>query len=250
MAKTIHLTLKVWRQKGPSDKGRLETYEMKEVDTDISFLEMIDLLNLDLELKGEEPIAFDHDCREGICGTCGTVINGQAHGPEKETTLCQLHMRHFKDRDVLVIEPWRSKSFPILKDLIVDRSAMDRIIASGGFISIRTGSAPEAHTLPVPKKDSEEAFDAAQCIGCGACIAACPNASAMLFVGAKVSHLSLLPQGKPEQDARVLAMVGRMEREGFGNCTNHYECEAACPKRVRVKNIARMNRSFLKAVLK
>ena len=250
MAKTIHLTLKVWRQKGPSDKGRLETYEMKEVDTDISFLEMIDLLNRDLELKGEEPIAFDHDCREGICGTCGTVINGQAHGPEKETTLCQLHMRHFKDRDVLVIEPWRSKSFPILKDLIVDRSAMDRIIASGGFISIRTGSAPEAHTLPVPKKDSEEAFDAAQCIGCGACIAACPNASAMLFVGAKVSHLSLLPQGKPEQDARVLAMVGRMEREGFGNCTNHYECEAACPKRVSVKNIARMNRSFLKAVLK
>jgi succinate dehydrogenase / fumarate reductase iron-sulfur subunit len=250
MSKTINLTLKIWRQKNPLIRGHLETYEMKDVSTDISLLEMLDLLNQDLERKGEEPVVFDHDCREGICGSCGAVINGKSHGPDKETTLCQLHMRRFRDGDTLVIEPWRARAFPILKDLMVDRSAFDRIIAAGGYISVRTGQAPDAHAVPVRKKDAETAFDAAQCIGCGACVAACPNAAAMLFTAAKVSHLGVLPQGKPEKDLRVLNMVKKMDTEGFGNCTNHYECGAACPKGISVKFIARMNRDLLVAAWK
>jgi succinate dehydrogenase / fumarate reductase iron-sulfur subunit len=250
MGKTINLTLKIWRQKDARSEGRLETYEARDIDTDMSFLEMLDVVNTKLELEDKEPIAFDHDCREGICGTCGAMVNGHAHGHERETTLCQLHMRHFKNGDVLVIEPWRAKAFPIVKDLVVDRSAFDRIIASGGYITVRTGQAPDAHAIPIGKEDAEKAFDAAQCIGCGACVAACPNAAAMLFVGAKVSHLDRLPQGKPEKDRRVLAMVRHMDEEGFGNCTNHYECEAACPKAISVRNIAKMNRDYLLAALK
>ena len=250
MADTINLTLKVWRQSDGQSKGRLETYEARDIDTDMSFLEMLDVVNRDLELKGQDPIAFDHDCREGICGTCGTMVNGHAHGHERETTLCQLHMRHFKDGDTLVIEPWRARAFPVLKDLIIDRSAFDRVIATGGYITVRTGQAPDAHSLPVSKDTADVAFDAAQCIGCGACVAACPNASAMLFVGAKISHLSRLPQGLPERDRRVLSMVRQMDVEGFGNCTNHYECEAACPKGIHVRNIAKMNRDFILAALK
>ena len=250
MGRTINLTLKVWRQKGSADKGHFETFQMKDVDTDISFLEMLDLLNRDLELQGKEPVVFDHDCREGICGACGAVINGHAHGPDRETTLCQLHMRRFHDGDTLIIEPWRAKPFPVIKDLMVDRSAFDRIIASGGYVTVRTGSAPEAHSTPITKRNADEAFDAAQCIGCGACVAACPNAAAMLFVGAKISHLALLPQGQPEKFERARNMVAQMDREGFGNCTNHYECETACPKGVSVKNIARMNRLLMGSVLK
>lgn len=247
--KILNLTLKVWRQKNASAAGHFETYEAKGISSDASFLEMLDVINDQLEIAGKEPIAFDHDCREGICGSCGCVINGHAHGPEKSTTLCQLHMRKFKNGDTLVIEPWRSKAFPILKDLVVDRSAFDRIIAAGGYISVRTGQAPDAHATPVPKVDADSAMDAAQCIGCGACVAACPNASAMLFVSAKVSHLGLLPQGQPERDHRVLNMVEQMDKEGFGNCSNHYECEAACPKDIKVRYIARMNRDYLKAKL-
>ncbi|MHC4943217.1 MAG: succinate dehydrogenase/fumarate reductase iron-sulfur subunit [Planctomycetota bacterium] len=245
MAKTINLTLKIWRKQDQASKGRFETYEMKEVNTDVSFLEMLDLLNTDLELKGEEPVAFDHDCREGICGMCGAIINGQAHGPDEETTLCQLHMRRFNDGDVLVIEPWRAKAFPNIKDLVVDRTALDRIISAGGFISVRTGQAPDAHAVAVQKVTAEQAMDAAQCIGCGACVAACPNAAAMLFTSAKMSQLNILPQGKPEKDIRSRNMVDQMDKEGFGNCTNHYECEAACPKLISVKFIARMNRDHL-----
>ncbi|MBI4556426.1 MAG: succinate dehydrogenase/fumarate reductase iron-sulfur subunit [Candidatus Hydrogenedentes bacterium] len=245
MAKTITLTLKVWRQKSGSTPGRFEVYPARDIDTDMSFLEMLDVVNSDLERKGQEPIAFDHDCREGICGTCGTVINGQPHGPEKKTTLCQLHMRHFKDGQTLVIEPWRADAFPVVKDLVVDRSAFDRIIAAGGFISVRAGAAPDAHAVLVPKEAADTAFDAAQCIGCGACVAACPNASAMLFVAAKVSHLAHLPQGRPEKERRVRSMVAQMDKEGFGNCSNHYECEAACPKAISVKHIAKMNREYL-----
>lgn len=250
MSRKINLTLKVWRQKNAQSPGRFETYEAKGIDTDASFLEMLDIVNAQLELKGIEPIAFDHDCREGICGSCGAVVNGQAHGPERETTLCQLHMRKFKDGDTITLEPWRAKGFPIIKDLIVDRSAFDRIIQAGGFVSVRTGSAPEAHSVPVPKKNADEAMDAAQCIGCGACVAACPNASAMLFVAAKVTHLNILPQGYPEKHRRVLNMVQQMDAEGFGNCSNHYECEAACPKAISVKTIAKMNRDYLIAALK
>ena len=250
MSRTIGLTLKIWRQRKDEARGRFETYEMKEVSTDVSFLEMLDLLNRDLELRGEEPVAFDHDCREGICGSCGAVINGQAHGPDEGTTLCQLHMRRFSDGDTLVIEPWRSRAFPLIQDLVVDRSALDRIIRAGGFITVRTGQAPEAHSLLVSKEAADLAFDAAQCIGCGACVAACPNASAMLFTAAKISHLNLLPQGQEEKHDRVLNMVARMDREGFGNCTNHYECEAACPKSISVKFIARMNRDHLVASIK
>jgi succinate dehydrogenase / fumarate reductase iron-sulfur subunit len=249
MSKTISVTLQVWRQKDAQAPGRLVTYQLKDIDTDMSFLEMLDIVNQDLELKGDEPIAFDHDCREGICGSCGTMVNGQAHGPEPETTLCQLHMRKFKTGDTIVIEPWRSNAFPIIKDLVVDRSAFDRIIAAGGFISVRTGGAPEAHSVPVSKLNADLAMDAAQCIGCGACVAACPNASAMLFVSAKVSHLALLPQGQPERQRRVLNMVAQMDSEGFGNCSNHYECEAACPKGISASNIARMNRDYLCAGL-
>lgn len=247
MSKKINLTLKVWRQKERTSHGKLETYQAKDIDTDMSFLEMLDVVNEGLTKDGREPIAFDHDCREGICGMCGAMVNGQAHGPQRGTTLCQLHMRHFKDGETLVIEPWRSNGFPVIKDLVVDRSSFDRIIAAGGFVSIKTGSAPDAHAIPVPKPSSETSMDAAACIGCGACVAACPNASAMLFVAAKLSHLNLLPQGQPEKVRRVLNMIGQMDEEGFGNCSNEYECEAACPKEIKVSNIARMNRDFVKA---
>lgn len=250
MSKTINLTLRVWRQKSATAPGRFETYQARNIDTDASFLEMLDVVNSELELNGKEPIAFDHDCREGICGSCGAVVNGQAHGPERETTLCQLHMRKFKDGDTITIEPWRAKGFPIIRDLVVDRSAFDRIIRAGGFISVRTGSAPEAHSIPVPKDKADWAMDAAECIGCGACVAACPNASAMLFVAAKSTHLNVLPQGQPEKHRRVLGMVAQMDAEGFGNCSNHYECEAACPKGISVKNIAKMNRDYLGAAIK
>jgi succinate dehydrogenase / fumarate reductase, iron-sulfur subunit len=242
---TINLTLKVWRQNAPGEAGRFETYEARSISTEASFLEMLDVVNSELEKSGKEPIAFDHDCREGICGSCGAVVNGHAHGPERETTLCQLHMRKFRDGDTVVIEPWRSRAFPVIKDLVVDRSAFDRIIQAGGYVSVRTGQAPEAHSVPVVKKNADEAFDAAACIGCGACVAACPNASAMLFVSAKVTQLGLLPQGQPERWSRVKKMVAQMDREGFGNCSNHYECEAACPKGIKVTNIARMNRDHL-----
>ncbi|MDZ4859255.1 MAG: succinate dehydrogenase/fumarate reductase iron-sulfur subunit [Candidatus Hydrogenedentes bacterium] len=250
MSKKIDFTLKVWRQKNADTPGRLETYEAKGIDTDASFLEMLDIVNEGLEKRGIEPIAFDHDCREGICGACGAMVNGQAHGPERETTLCQLHMRKFKNGDTITIEPWRAKGFPVIRDLVCDRTAFDRIITAGGFVSVRTGQAPEAHSVPVPKDKADWAMDAAQCIGCGACVAACPNASAMLFVSAKVSHLNVLPQGKPEKERRVLGMVTQMDAEGFGNCSNHYECEAACPKGISVKNIAKMNRDYLGAALK
>jgi succinate dehydrogenase / fumarate reductase iron-sulfur subunit len=245
----LNLTLHVWRQKDRHTKGGFVTYEAKDISPDMSFLEMLDVVNERLIAKGEEPIAFDHDCREGICGQCGVVINGRAHGPRSATTTCQLHMRSFRDGDELTIEPWRAGAFPVLKDLIVDRGAFDRIIAAGGFISVPTGSAPDGNAILVPKPDADLAMDAAACIGCGACVAACPNGSAMLFVAAKVSHLGLLPQGQPERTRRVLNMVAKMDEEGFGTCTNHGECEAACPKEIRLEFIARMNRDYLKAVL-
>jgi succinate dehydrogenase / fumarate reductase iron-sulfur subunit len=247
VTKTISLTLKVWRQKGPEDKGRLETYDAKDISTNMSFLEMLDVINEQLTLAGKEPIAFDHDCREGICGMCGTVVNGRPHGPEKGTTLCQLHMRHFSDRDTIVIEPWRSRAFKVIKDLVVDRGALERLIQAGGYISANTGGAPDANAIPVPQASAELAFDAAACIGCGACVAACPNASAMLFVGAKVSHLVLLPQGKPEAAQRATAMVREMDNLGFGNCSNERECEAECPKEISITNIARLNREYFKS---
>lgn len=247
MSKTINLTLKVWRQEGPEKKGWLETYPARDISSDMSFLEMIDVINEKLTLDGKEPIAFDHDCREGICGMCGAVVNGHAHGPEKGTTLCQLHMRHFSDGDTIVIEPWRSRAFKVVKDLVVDRSAFDEIIQAGGYISANTGGAPDGNAIPIPQSVAELAMDAAACIGCGACVAACPNASAMLFVGAKVSHLGLLPQGRPEAAKRVQSMASRMDALGFGNCTNEAECEAACPKEISITNIARLNREFLKA---
>jgi succinate dehydrogenase / fumarate reductase iron-sulfur subunit len=250
MGKTMNLTLKVWRQKNALSKGRLETYVLQEVDADASFLEMLDILNTQLEKKGEEPVAFEHDCREGICGCCGGVVNGQTHGPVRETTLCQLHMRHFNDGDTIVIEPWRSRAFPLIKDLVVDRSAFDRVICAGGYVTMRTGSAPDAHAIPVVREDADVAMDAAECIGCGACVAACPNGSAMLFVASKVSHLAHLPQGRVEANRRVLNMVEQMDREGFGNCSNHYECEAACPKGISVEHIAKMNREHLRATFK
>jgi succinate dehydrogenase / fumarate reductase iron-sulfur subunit len=245
----INLTLKIWRQKGPDANGKLETYESGPISTDMSFLEMLDVLNEQLTLKGEEPVAFDHDCREGICGTCGAMVNGHTHGPEKETTLCQLHMRHFKDGDTLVIEPFRAKAFKLEKDLIIDRSGLDKIIAAGGYVSVNTGGAPDANAIPISQKNAEEAMDAAACIGCGACVAACPNASAMLFVSAKVSQLALLPQGQPERATRALEMVHKMDALGFGNCSNERECEAACPKGISIRNIARLNREFLKAAI-
>ena len=248
MEKKINLTLKVWRQSNTKTQGHFETYKAENIDTAMSFLEMLDVVNEDLNNKGIDPIAFDHDCREGICGTCGAVVNGKAHGKMSGTTLCQLHMRHFKDGETIVIEPWRAKAFPVVKDLVVDRSAFDRIMSAGGFVSVKTGSAPDAHAIPVPKTNAELAMDAAACIGCGACVAACPNASAMLFVGAKVSHLALLPQGAVEKKERVIRMVEQMDQEGFGNCSNEYECEAACPKNISVANIARMNKEYAASI--
>jgi succinate dehydrogenase / fumarate reductase iron-sulfur subunit len=247
MSQTINLTLKIWRQNSSAEKGRFETFPAKGVDTASSFLEMLDVINEKLTVEGKEPIAFDHDCREGICGMCGAVVNGKAHGPLKGVTLCQLHMRNFKDGDTITIEPWRSKGFPVIKDLVVDRSSFDRVMASGGFISTRTGQAPEAHSAPVSKENADLAMDAAACIGCGACVAACPNGSAMLFVSAKVSHLNLLPQGQAEKDRRVMNMVEAMDAQGFGNCSNEYLCEAACPKNISVSNIARMNQQYRQA---
>ncbi len=247
-AKTINLTLKIWRQKKSDAAGNFETYDVPNVPTDVSFLEMLDMLNERLEAEGQEPVAFDHDCREGICGMCGAMVNGQAHGPESGSTLCQTHMRTFKDGDTLVIEPWSANAFPVLKDLVVDRSAFDHIVATGGYVSVRTGSAPDANEIPIPKVDADTAMDAAACIGCGACVAACPNASAMLFVSAKVSHLAHLPQGKVEAKERVRAMVDTMDSLGFGNCSNARECEAACPKEISVEHIAKLNREFASAL--
>jgi succinate dehydrogenase / fumarate reductase iron-sulfur subunit len=247
MAGTISLTLKIWRQPNAEARGHFETYQVDDVSPDMSFLEMLDVLNERLIKEGHEPVAFDHDCREGICGACGMMINGQPHGPDAETTTCQLHMRRFQSGDTIVIEPWRARAFPVVRDLVVDRSAFDRIMTAGGFISSNTGSAPEANSVPVPRDDSELAMNAAACIGCGACVAACKNASAMLFLSAKVSHLALLPQGVPERRRRVVSMVAQMDREGFGGCTVTEECEAACPAAISVSNIARLNREYLKA---
>ena len=245
----MRVTLHVWRQPGPEAPGRFVRYDVTDLSPDMSFLELLDVLNEQLVARQEEPIAFDHDCREGICGACGMVINGRPHGPRRATTTCQLHLRSFADGVELWIEPWRAAAFPVLKDLVVDRSAFDRVIQAGGFISVRTGTAPEANSLLVPKPDADLAMDAAACIGCGACVAACPNASAMLFVAAKVSHLGLLPQGQPERATRVVRMVAQMDSEGFGACTNHGECMAACPKEISVDFIARLNRDYLKATL-
>jgi succinate dehydrogenase / fumarate reductase iron-sulfur subunit len=246
----MKLTLKIWRQKNAADKGRLVDYPVSDISPDMSFLEMLDVLNDQLVEKGDDPIAFDHDCREGICGMCSLYINGRAHGPQSAVTTCQLHMRSFKDGDTIYIEPWRAKAFPIIKDLVVDRSAFDRIIQAGGYISVNTGAAQDANSIPVPKVDADEAFAAATCIGCGACVASCKNASAMLFVSAKVSQLAILPQGRAEAEQRVLNMVSKMDEEGFGNCTNTGACEVECPKGISLTNIARMNREFLGAAVK
>ena len=243
----MNLTLNVWRQAGPTAPGKFETYEAKGISEHISFLEMLDQVNENLLREGREPIAFEHDCREGICGSCGMIVNGAAHGPKKLTTVCQLHMRNFKDGDVIHVEPWRARAFPVIKDLVVDRSSFDRVIQKGGFISTNSGSAPDANSVPIPKTAADTAMDAAACIGCGACVAACPNASAMLFVAAKVAHLGRLPQGAPEKDRRVIGMVEQMDAEGFGDCTNHYECMEACPKGIDVQFIAEMNRAYVKA---
>ena len=246
---TLNLTLKIWRQSGPNDPGAFKNYQLSDVSTEMSFLEMLDVLNEQLIANGEESIQFDHDCREGICGMCSLVINGQAHGPDRETTTCQLHMRRFSTGDTIVIEPWRSSAFPVIKDLVVDRSALDRIIAAGGYVSVNAGNAPDGNAIPVPKQDAEKALDASACIGCGGCVAACKNASALLFVSAKVSQMALLPQGKPERKQRVLSMVDAMDAEGFGSCTNTSDCEAACPEGISINNIARLNREYFMAVL-
>jgi succinate dehydrogenase / fumarate reductase iron-sulfur subunit len=245
----MRLTLRIWRQAGPSAPGGFRSYEAPDVNPDMSFLEMLDVVNERLTGAGEAPIAFDHDCREGICGSCGMMIDGVPHGPVKGTTTCQLHMRHFRDGATITVEPFRAAAFPVLRDLVIDRSALDRMIEAGGFISVATGNAPDANAIPVPKADAERSMDAAQCIGCGACVAACPNASAMLFTAAKITHLGLLPQGRPERERRVLSMVSRMDLEGFGGCTNFGECHEACPKEIPLATIARMNRDFLRATL-
>ena len=243
----LNLTLKVWRQKSDKDKGKMETYQVSNISTDSSFLEMMDILNEQLVDEGNEPVAFDHDCREGICGMCSLFINGEAHGPGEQITTCQLHMREFKDGDTIHIEPWRAKAFPVIKDLVVDRSAFDNIMAAGGFISVNTsGNTQDANSIPIDKHDADKAFDAATCIGCGACVATCKNASAMLFVSAKVSQFALLPQGKVEAKERAINMVNQMDEEGFGNCTNTGACEVECPKGISLENIARMNREYLK----
>jgi len=245
----MNLTLKVWKQKNIKTKGNFETYQVNDISSEMSFLEMFDVLNEKLIAEGKEPITFDHDCREGICGACSMYIDGQPHGPWQQNTTCQLHMRAFKDGDTIVVDPWRSKAFPVIKDLMVDRSAFDRIIQAGGYISVNTGNAVDANAIPVDKRNADDAFNAAACIGCGACVAACKNGSAMLYVSAKVSQLALLPQGVPEKETRVLNMVAQMDKEGFGNCSNTYACEAECPKGISVMNIARMNREFLGAGL-
>lgn len=247
---SLNLTLKIWRQKNADDPGKMETREAKNIPIEASFLEMLDIVNEEIINDGGEPIHFDHDCREGICGMCSLTINGVPHSKEKGTTTCQVHMRKFKDGDTIWIEPFRAKAFPVVKDLVVDRQAFDRIIASGGYIDVRTGSAPDANSVPISKEAADWAFDAATCIGCGACVASCKNSSAMLFVSAKAAHLNSLPQGQPEKDKRVIAMVSTMDEEGFGNCTNQYECEAACPKLISADNIAKLNRDYALATLK
>ncbi|MAX67037.1 MAG: succinate dehydrogenase/fumarate reductase iron-sulfur subunit [Bacteriovoracaceae bacterium] len=244
---TVHL--KIWRQKNRKDDGRFEDYTLNDVSQDMSFLEMLDVLNNKLVRDGKDPVAFDHDCREGICGMCSLMINGQAHGPMRATTTCQLHMRSFNDNETIVIEPWRAQAFPVIKDLMTDRSSFDKIISSGGFVSVNVGNAQDANTLPIKKENADLAMDAAACIGCGACVASCPNASAMLFASAKISQLALLPQGQVEAKERAAEMVKTMDEEGFGNCTNHAECEASCPKEINLSNIARMNREFFKSKL-
>ena len=240
----MNITLRVWRQKGRDDEGRMVTYKLTDVSPDMSFLEMLDVLNEKLTLEGEEPVAFDHDCREGICGACGVVIDGEAHGPERTTT-CQLHMRSFNDGDTITVEPWRASAFPVVKDLVVDRGAFDRIIQAGGYVSAPTGTAPDAHANPIPKPDADRAFDAATCIGCGACVAACPNASSMLFTAAKVTHLGMLPQGQPERASRVVQMVNQQDAEDFGGCTNIGECAAVCPKGIPLDTISQLNQDLL-----
>lgn len=245
----MNITLRVWRQKGRDDEGRMVTYKLTDVSPDMSFLEMLDVLNEKLTLENEDPVAFDHDCREGICGACGVVIDGEAHGPEVTTT-CQLHMRSFKDGDTITVEPWRAKAFPVVKDLVVDRSAFDRIVQAGGYISAPTGTAPDAHANPVPKTDADRAFDAATCIGCGACVAACPNASSMLFTAAKVTHLGMLPQGQPERASRVVSMVNQQDEEDFGGCTNIGECAAVCPVGIPLDTISQLNRDLLGSLSK
>ena len=249
MEKSINITLKVWRQRGPKAKGAFETYQLNNVSTDSSFLEMMDQLNEQLVAERKEPVVFDHDCREGICGMCSLYINGHPHGPDEDITTCQLHMRKFKDGDTITIEPWRSHGFPVIRDLMVDRGAFDKIIQAGGYVSVNTGGMPDANAIPIPKTKADLAMDAASCIGCGACVAACKNGSAMLFVSAKVSHLALLPQGRAEAAARAKAMVAKMDELGFGNCTNTGACEAQCPKNVSISNIARLNREYLCAKL-
>jgi succinate dehydrogenase / fumarate reductase iron-sulfur subunit len=246
----MRLTLHIWRQSGPEDRGGFKTYELEDVDSHMSFLEMLDVLNQELIEDGEEPVAFEHDCREGICGCCGMVINGLAHGGQTRSTVCQLHMRHFSDGEELFIEPWRAKAFPVIKDLVVDRSAFDRIMQAGGFISAPVGSAPDANAIPIGKDKAELAMDFAECIGCGACVASCPNGAAMLFVSAKIAHLGILPQGEPEREERARSMVDAMEREAFGACTNYRSCEAVCPKEISISGIARMNRDWRRAIFK